>query len=188
MTALDAVMAVDEERIRLEKQADDFNHYLAILADKISNNEVPSPEQNDDGTATTPKSFEEQQEDIMDVLHHVYERLDALDAQTAEVRARSILNGLGFTYEMQNKLTKDFSGGWRMRISLARALFIQPMCLLLGMFYWSFLTVAEMLNYMPSMILSQLNAYSYLRLFIFSKRKKYYFWSYLLIQMNQQII
>lgn len=67
----------------------------------------------------------------MDALNAVYERLDALDASTAEVRARSILQGLGFTHEMQSKLTKDFSGGWRMRVSLARALFIQPVCMLL---------------------------------------------------------
>ena len=44
---------------------------------------------------------------------------------------RSILKGLGFTHEMQEKKTKDFSGGWRMRVSLARALFIQPTLLLL---------------------------------------------------------
>ena len=69
---------------------------------------------------------EELQEEIMDALNAVYERLDALDADTAEVRARSILSGLGFTHEMQSKKTKDFSGGWRMRVSLARALFIQP--------------------------------------------------------------
>ena len=62
----------------------------------------------------------------MEALNSVYERLDALDASTAEVRARSILKGLGFTHEMQEKKTKDFSGGWRMRVSLARALFIQP--------------------------------------------------------------
>jgi len=57
--------------------------------------------------------------------------LDALDADTAETRARSILQGLGFTHQMQSKSTKDFSGGWRMRVSLARALFIQPTLLLL---------------------------------------------------------
>jgi hypothetical protein len=39
--------------------------------------------------------------------------------------------GLGFTPEMQGQATKEFSGGWRMRISLARALFCQPDILLL---------------------------------------------------------
>jgi ATP-binding cassette subfamily F protein 2 len=38
---------------------------------------------------------------------------------------------LGFTKEKQQKKTKEFSGGWRMRIALARALFIQPTLLLL---------------------------------------------------------
>lgn len=49
----------------------------------------------------------------------------------AEPRARRILSGLGFTTEMQDKPTSSFSGGWRMRISLARALFMQPDLLLL---------------------------------------------------------
>ena len=56
------------------------------------------------------KTADEQQEEIMETLNNVYERLDDLDASTAEVRARSILKGLGFTHEMQEKKTKDFSG------------------------------------------------------------------------------
>lgn len=54
-----------------------------------------------------------------------------MDATTAEARASSILAGLGFTPERQDMKTKEFSGGWRMRIALARALFIQPTLLLL---------------------------------------------------------
>jgi ATP-binding cassette, subfamily F, member 2 len=41
------------------------------------------------------------------------------------------LHGLGFTKDMQNKRTREFSGGWRMRIALARALFVKPTMLLL---------------------------------------------------------
>ncbi|MFT7813805.1 ATP-binding cassette sub-family F member 2 [Arapaima gigas] len=64
-------------------------------------------------------------------LMELYERLEELDADKAEVRASRILHGLGFTPAMQRKKLKDFSGGWRMRVALARALFIKPFMLLL---------------------------------------------------------
>ena len=64
-------------------------------------------------------------------LQALYERLDELDAATAEARASAILHGLGFTPKMQKMPTKSFSGGWRMRVALARALFLQPTCLVL---------------------------------------------------------
>ena len=53
----------------------------------------------------------------------IYERLDDMNADTAEARAAHILHGLGFTAKMQQTPTKDFSGGWRMRIALARYIF-----------------------------------------------------------------
>jgi len=64
-------------------------------------------------------------------LMDIYSTLDELDVDTAPKRAGEILHGLGFTHEMQMKKTKDFSGGWRMRIALARALFVSPTMLLL---------------------------------------------------------
>uniref|UniRef100_A0A8C8EXC0 ABC transporter domain-containing protein n=1 Tax=Oncorhynchus tshawytscha TaxID=74940 RepID=A0A8C8EXC0_ONCTS len=64
-------------------------------------------------------------------LMELYERLEELDADKAEVRASRILHGLGFSAAMQQKKLKDFSGGWRMRVALARALFIKPFMLLL---------------------------------------------------------
>eukprot|EP00301_Raphidiophrys_heterophryoidea_P006281 c1254_g1_i1.p1 GENE.c1254_g1_i1~~c1254_g1_i1.p1 ORF type:complete len:614 (+),score=158.66 c1254_g1_i1:1-1842(+) len=66
-----------------------------------------------------------------DQLSKIYERLDELDVDRAAPRAASILFGLGFTPEMQRKKTREFSGGWRMRIALARALFVCPALLLL---------------------------------------------------------
>ncbi|KAL1323592.1 hypothetical protein HN51_033881 [Arachis hypogaea] len=98
MSALEAVINCDEERLKLEKEAE------ALAAQ-------------DDGGGET--------------LERIYERLEALDAATAEKRAAEILHGLGFNKEMQAKKTRDFSGGWRMRIALARALFMNPTILLL---------------------------------------------------------
>ncbi|XP_063964284.1 ATP-binding cassette sub-family F member 2-like [Lytechinus pictus] len=98
-TALECVLEVDAERVRLEKESEELAHL-----------EGPEAE---------------------DRLLDIYDRLDELDADKAEVNAGRILHGLGFTKEMMQTKTKDFSGGWRMRISLARALFVKPHLLLL---------------------------------------------------------
>lgn len=64
-------------------------------------------------------------------LKEIYEELKAIGADSAEPRARRILAGLGFSRSMQNRPTNSFSGGWRMRVSLARALYVEPTLLLL---------------------------------------------------------
>ena len=64
-------------------------------------------------------------------LSAVYARLNEIDAYGAEARAAAILSGLSFSPEQQKRPTKSFSGGWRMRVALARALFIVPDLLLL---------------------------------------------------------
>nr|CAB3219640.1 ATP-binding cassette sub-family F member 1-like [Phallusia mammillata] len=68
---------------------------------------------------------------VQDELKKLYEDMDAHGVASAEPRARRILAGLGFTVSMQARATEDFSGGWRMRVSLARALFLEPTLLLL---------------------------------------------------------
>ncbi|RKO86921.1 P-loop containing nucleoside triphosphate hydrolase protein, partial [Blyttiomyces helicus] len=65
------------------------------------------------------------------LLDDIYERIDSMDADTFEARASSILHGLGFTEVRMALPTKDLSGGWRMRVALARALFVKPTMLLL---------------------------------------------------------
>lgn len=69
--------------------------------------------------------------EVQDRLNEVYVELKAIGADSAEPRARRILAGLGFSKEMQNRATNKFSGGWRMRVSLARALYLEPTLLML---------------------------------------------------------
>ncbi|CAL1584131.1 unnamed protein product [Knipowitschia caucasica] len=71
------------------------------------------------------------EDSVAERLDKVYEELRAIGAAAAEAKARRILAGLSFTPEMQNRPTKKFSGGWRMRVSLARALFMEPTLLML---------------------------------------------------------
>jgi len=64
-------------------------------------------------------------------IAEVQTRLADIDAWSAEGRAASILKGLGFDHEDQQRPCSDFSGGWRMRVALAGVLFSQPDLLLL---------------------------------------------------------
>jgi ATP-binding cassette subfamily F protein 3 len=64
-------------------------------------------------------------------LRRVYDRLEEIDAAGAPARAACILAGLSFDPEAQARPTRSFSGGWRMRLALARALFVSPDVLLL---------------------------------------------------------
>ncbi|EMD84246.1 ABC-F family ATP-binding cassette domain-containing protein [Pacificimonas flava] len=64
-------------------------------------------------------------------LGDIHERLNAIDAYSAEARAARILVGLGFDEDMQGRPLDSYSGGWKMRVALAALLFSQPDLLLL---------------------------------------------------------
>ena len=109
-TALEAVVSADEELVRLRTEAARLQSV---------------------GEASTGRDDDDEADEAGEMLTQVYEKMQALGSDAAESRASKILAGLGFTVAMQGRSTKSFSGGWRMRISLARALFMQPTLLLL---------------------------------------------------------
>ncbi|WP_431271265.1 ABC-F family ATP-binding cassette domain-containing protein [Dankookia sp. P2] len=64
-------------------------------------------------------------------MAEIHERLIAISADSAPSRAATILAGLGFDAAAQARPSTEFSGGWRMRVALARVLFLEPDLLLL---------------------------------------------------------
>ena len=94
-TALQAVFEVQEEVHELEQRAEELNHAMAGIS---------SSSDGDGG--------DEKMQDIQSELELIYEKLDAMDVNTAQARASQILFGLGFTTKMQHMKTREFSGGW----------------------------------------------------------------------------
>jgi ATP-binding cassette subfamily F protein 3 len=68
---------------------------------------------------------------LADRLQTVHERLDVIGAESAEARAQQLLVNLGFSDELRTRQMKNLSGGWRVRVALAAALFAAPDLLLL---------------------------------------------------------
>jgi len=82
-------------------------------------------------TELSQKLLEDDPEKNMDLIADIGDKLDRMDPSTFEARACELLHGLGFSQAMMAKHTKDMSGGWRMRVALAQALFVEPALLIL---------------------------------------------------------
>mmetsp|Transcript_71037 Transcript_71037/g.118054 ORF Transcript_71037/g.118054 Transcript_71037/m.118054 type:complete len:942 (+) Transcript_71037:67-2892(+) len=84
-----------------------------------------------DGDVTIQDSSFDEDGMLASRLSEVYDELTDIGADSAEQRASAILSGLQFLEDQKGWPTSAFSGGWRMRISLARALFRKPRLLML---------------------------------------------------------
>ncbi|GAB5359802.1 hypothetical protein AAMO2058_000573600 [Amorphochlora amoebiformis] len=111
-SALDAVIYADERVEALKREQEDIMRTL-------------------DGHSSKEGLERGDEDKLSNRLVDIQEQLTEMDSESAVGRGSKILHGLGFTIAMQNRSTKSFSGGWRMRIALARALFLQPDLLLL---------------------------------------------------------
>ncbi len=74
---------------------------------------------------------EAEQKNAGEHIAELHARLGEIDAYSAEARAAQLLSGLGFSHQEQQQAMSSFSGGWRVRLNLAKALMARSDILLL---------------------------------------------------------
>ena len=108
-TVLEVAMKAFEEMQLLEKRLESLTKEVAERTDYES-----------DGYAN-----------LIQELSDANERLDTIGASSTEEQAHRILQGLGFKVKDMERTMSEFSGGWKMRVELAKLLLMQPDLLLL---------------------------------------------------------
>ena len=101
-------LSVFDELKAMEIEQEDLTHKLATL-------DHESPEYSD----------------VADRFHHIQNEFIARDGYNIESKVGEVLRGLGFGPDDWQRRTEEFSGGWQMRIALAKLLLMQPNLLLL---------------------------------------------------------
>ncbi|KAJ2471923.1 ATP-binding cassette, regulator of translational elongation [Coemansia sp. RSA 2322] len=124
----------DTSAIRSVLKADIFREQLlrdeAAINEELKKLEAPAP-LDERGEVMSKHEIDAKKNEMGDRLNGVMTKLTEIESDKAESKAGEILNGLGFSSTDFQKPTRSFSGGWRMRLSLARALFCRPDLLLL---------------------------------------------------------
>ena len=108
-TVLDETMTAFAEVLALEKQLQDIHEELAVREDYESD------------------AYSKLIEDMGDITEHLHH----LGHATTQADVEKVLDGLGFEHKDMTRLTDEFSGGWQMRIELAKILLRQPDLILL---------------------------------------------------------
>lgn len=136
--AVDAVLKADVWREKLIAEERRLNAQLQSLEEAanaavVAADEKESEEGLSRGSAVDlpTRQRENQRDELSSRLGDVQAKLVDMEADTGPSRAATLLNGLGIVGADQRKPTKAFSGGWRMRLALARALFCKPDLLML---------------------------------------------------------
>mmetsp|Transcript_7212 Transcript_7212/g.7306 ORF Transcript_7212/g.7306 Transcript_7212/m.7306 type:complete len:844 (+) Transcript_7212:246-2777(+) len=135
-TVVDQVLSADLNRSVLFKEENDLLALLdSDIKDGLNINDSDNDNDgrnNDDNNGNFHSKFTDLElSKIVERLQVLGSELDSIGAYNSEAKVRRILTGLGFTVEMQNSDSLHLSGGWRVRLSLARALYMEPILLLL---------------------------------------------------------
>lgn len=149
--AVEAVLKADVWRDRLMAEDKELNAKLEALEKKLTEAMSAKQRQQQEegegapgedpsgapalGQGSAPdvhtRQLELQKDELSARLLEVQSKLVEMEADTGPSRAAALLDGLGILAADQMRPTKSFSGGWRMRLALARALFCKPDLLLL---------------------------------------------------------
>ncbi len=111
------------------------NQTIAHMAQEVHNNDSTVLDCVLDGDKNL-RNIQQQlaiaeQEHQAERIGELHAQLDNIDGYTAESRAQQLLNGLGFASDDAQRNVSDLSGGWRIRLNLAKALMCQSDILLL---------------------------------------------------------